>query len=310
MEIIHWITLHRYNMSKNKIDRQFWETAGNNTRTYVDLYNRLVELAISMFDWQNLPDTIDARFLELVLFAQGSALFFKDDDIGYLGLRYAQNGWFDVYHNPIGRRAYADNGYNADRDRTNSVIIWNNMLKTNSMTMVQLYARRLYELERTIDVNVKAQKTPVLITGEDKEMLTLKNLYKDYDGNTPVIFADKSLRPDSLKVLKTDAPYIGDRLYVLKTQLFNECLTYLGISNVNIQKRERLLNDEVNRNMGGTIASRYSRLEMRQRACEEINKMFGLDVWVEYKEDSRMYDAGQFEMDVEYGQQKEGASNE
>ena len=297
-------------MSKNKIDRQFWETAGNNTRTYVDLYNRLVELAISMFDWQNLPDTIDARFLELVLFAQGSALFFKDDDIGYLGLRYAQNGWFDVYHNPIGRRAYADNGYNADRDRTNSVIIWNNMLKTNSMTMVQLYARRLYELERTIDVNVKAQKTPVLITGEDKEMLTLKNLYKDYDGNTPVIFADKSLRPDSLKVLKTDAPYIGDRLYVLKTQLFNECLTYLGISNVNIQKRERLLNDEVNRNMGGTIASRYSRLEMRQRACEEINKMFGLDVWVEYKEDSRMYDAGQFEMDVEYGQQKEGASNE
>ena len=297
-------------MSKNKIDRQFWETAGNNAKTYIDLYNRLVELAISMFDWQNLPDTIDARFLELVLFAQGSCLFFQDEDIGYLTLRYAQNGWFDVYHNPIGRHVYADNGYTADRDRTNSVIIWNNMLKTNSMTMVQLYAKRLYELERTIDVNVRAQKTPILITGEDKEMLTLKNLYKDYDGNIPAIFADKSLRPDSLKVLKTDAPYTADRLYVLKTQLFNECLTYLGISNVNIQKRERLLNDEVNRNMGGTIASRYSRLEMRQKACEEINKMFGLDIWVEYKEDSRMYDAGQFEMDVEYGQQKEGASNE
>lgn len=285
--------------SKAKIDREFWQTAGINARSYIDVYNRFVELAISMFDWQNLPDTIDARFLELVLFSQGSALFFEDEVLGHLALRYAMNGWFDVYHVPIGRRAYADNGYQANRDNTNSVIIWNNMLKTNSMNMVQLYAKRIYELERTIDVNVRAQKTPVLITGEDKEMLTLRNLYKDYDGNTPVIFADKSLNPNSLKVLKTDAPYISDRLYVLKTQLYNECLTYLGISNVNIQKRERLLNDEVNRNMGGTMASRYSRLQMRQTACKEINKMFGLNIWVEYKEDSRMYSVDQFMNDVE-----------
>lgn len=297
-------------MADKKIDRQFWESVRSNDRTYIDIYNRFVELAISMFDWQNLPDSVDPRFLELVLFSQGSCLFFEDEVLGFLGLRYAMNGWFDVYHNPIGRRAYADNGYQAERDSSNSVIIWNNMLKTNSMNMVQLYARRLYELERTIDVNVKAQKTPVLITGEDKEMLTLRNLYKDYDGNTPVIFADKSLNPNSLKVLKTDAPYIADRLYVLKTQLYNECLTYLGISNVNIQKRERLLNDEVNRNMGGTIASRYSRLQMRQKACEEINKMFGLNIWVEYKEDSRMYSVDQFMNDVEFEPDEGGKNNE
>ena len=274
-----------------KTDREFWESALYNNRTYLDYYNRFVELAVSMFEWKNMPETIDTRFLELILFSQGSALFFKDEVTGYLTLRYAMNGWFNVYHEPIGRRAYACNGYQAERDIDNSVIIWNNMLKTNSMNMVELFSKRLYEIERTIDVNVKAQKTPVLVTGEDKEMLSLKNLYQKYDGNAPVIFGDKSLNPSSLKVLKTDAPYVSDRLYVLKTQLYNECLSYLGISNVNIQKRERLLNDEVNRNMGGTMASRYSRLNMRKKACEQINAMFGLNIDVEYREDSRMYDA-------------------
>lgn len=286
-------------MSK-KTDREFWESAKFNSRTYIDLYNRFVELAISMFEWKNLPDTIDPRFLELVLFAQGSIVFFKDDVLGYLALRYSNGGWFNVYHIPTARHIIADNGYSADRTIENSVIIWNNMLKTNSMNMVELYARRIYEIERTIDVNVKAQKTPILIKGEQQEILSLKNLYKNYDGNEPFVIADKSLNPASFTVLKTDAPYVADRLYVLKTQLYNECLTYLGISNVNIQKRERLLNDEVNRNMGGTLASRYSRLEMRKMACKEINKMFGLNIDVEYKEDSRMYDIEQFDKDVDY----------
>lgn len=291
----------------NEANREFWEEAKLNNYTYAQYFNRFVELAISMFEWKNLPDTIDERFMELVLFSQGSVLFFKDEVVGYLALRYAVNGGFNVYHIPINRHAIADNGYTADRTIENSVIIWNNMLKKPSSLDVEMYSRRIYEIDRTIDINVQAQKTPVLIQGTDKEMLTLKNLYKNYNGNAPVIYADKGLNPNSLKVLKTDAPYISDRLYVLKTQLYNECLTYLGISNVNIQKRERLLNDEVNRNMGGVLASRYSRLQMRKTACEEINKMFGLNIDVEYKEDSRMYDAGQFEMDTMYAQEKEGS---
>lgn len=289
-------------MAKLNIDREFWVSADYNNRTYLDVYLRFVELAVSMFEWKNLPPTIDPRYLELVLFSQGSALFFKDEEIGFLALRYARNGWFDVYHEPTGRRAYASNGYNAERTIDNSVIIWNNMLKLNSMNMVELYSKRIYELERTIDVNVRAQKTPILISGENQEMLTLKNLYKNYDGNAPVIYADKSLNPNSLKVLKTDAPYISDRLYTLKTQIFNECLSYLGISNVNIQKRERLLSDEVNRNMGGTIASRYSRLNMRKLACKKINEMFGLNIDVEYREDTRMYDEDLFKESVLIGE--------
>ena len=106
-----------------------------------------------------------------------------------------------------------------------------------------------------------------------------------YDGNMPFIFADKSLNTNQLQAIKTDAPYVADKLYQLKTQIWNEALTYLGISNINVQKKERLITDEVTRNQGGTIASRYSRLNARRDACKQINDMFGLDVWCDYRED-------------------------
>ena len=113
----------------------------------------------------------------------------------------------------------------------------------------------------------------------------MQNLYMQYDGNMPFIFADKSLNTNQLQAIKTDAPYVADKLYQLKTQIWNEALTYLGISNINVQKKERLITDEVTRNQGGTIASRYSRLNARRDACKQINAMFGLDVWCDYRED-------------------------
>ena len=106
-----------------------------------------------------------------------------------------------------------------------------------------------------------------------------------YDGNKPVIKGVKGLNPNAFTVLKTDAPYVADKLYQLKTQIWNEALTYLGISNINITKKERLITDEVTRNQGGTIASRYSRLQARREACKKINEMFGLDIWCDYRED-------------------------
>ena len=121
------------------------------------------------------------------------------------------------------------------------------------------------------------------------------NLYKEFDGNSPVIYGDKALKTSELKVLKTDAPFIADKLYTLKTEIWNEALTYLGINNVNVTKKERLITDEVQRNQGGTLASRNSRLGMRQKACEEINKMFGLNMWVEFKQDTRVADDYIFE---------------
>lgn len=277
-------------MPKNRRDREFWESAIRNNSTYAQYYNRLTELSVSMFEWKNLPDTIDARYLELALFALGMAVFFKDEVMGYLALKTTISGNFNVYRIPINRRAFADNGYNKDLTDKDSVIIYNNMIHTNSMLDVRMFSEKLADLDRTIQVNARAQKTPVLLKCDENQRLTMLNLYKEYDGNAPVIYGDKNLNANGLTVLKTDAPYTADKLYQLKTQYWNEALTYLGISNINSVKKERMITDEVTRNQGGVVASRYSRLESRRKACDEINRMFGLDIWCDYREDYRQLD--------------------
>lgn len=265
----------------------------DNMESYYYYIDRLTELSISMFEWVNLPDTVDERFLEMTLFTNGCAVYFNDEVLGNLALPVAINGQWNVYKIPIRRRAYSVNGYqNGDLTIDNSVMIYNNMIRTNSIRAVRMYARRLWDLDRSIDVNARAQKTPVLLQGTEQQRLTLLNAYKELDGNSPVIMADKDfdLRNGPISCITTEAPYVADKLYQLKTEIWNEALTYLGISNLNIQKKERLVADEVTRNMGGTIASRYSRLEMRRKAADEINQMFGTEIEVNYREDYREAD--------------------
>ena len=270
-----------------KRDGKFWQSARRNNATYLQYYMHLAELAMSMFEWKNLPPTVDARFLELTLFEDGQIVFFKDEELGYLCLQCAVNGGFNVYRIPTNRRAYASNGYQKNLTENDSVIIYNNFLRTNSMLDVRNFAERLYNIDRAIDVNINAQKTPILIKCDEQQRLTMLNTYQQYVGNQPVIFGDKALNTNAFQVLNTGAPLVADKLYTLKTQLWNECLTYLGISNINVQKKERLITDEVTRNQGGTIASRYARLEARRQACDQINRMFGLDVECNYREDYR-----------------------
>ena len=279
----------------------FDESLLRNNGTYRFYLDRLTELSISMFDWQNVPDSIDTRFLETTLFLNGSAVFFKDEDLReeniegeedgtLLALPVAMNGNFDLYNIPTRRTAYATNGYNRNLTNKDSVIVYNNMIRTNSVQTCTVYARRLWNLDRAIDVNANAQKTPVLIRCNDSERFTLVNAYQKWEGNEPVIYGTKDFDTNSISVLRTDAPYVARDLYELKTQIWNEALTYLGISNMNFQKRERLITDEVVRNQGGTIASRYSRLEARREACKKINKMFGTNIEVYFRDDTKEFD--------------------
>lgn len=273
-------------MARRKKKR--WESAELNQRTYNHYFNRLMELSISMFEWKNLPDTVDARFLEYTLFTDGMAVFFNDEVMGHLCLQTMIGGNLDVYRIPTIRTAYASNGYNRKLSEKDSVIIFNNMIHTNCINDIELFARRLYECDRTIDVNIKAQKTPVMIACDENQRLTMINLYQQYDGNEPFIFGNKDIDIKKIQAISTNAPFVSNKIMDLKNQIWNEALTYLGISNVSYQKKERLISDEVSRSMGGTVASRYTRLDMRQQACEKINKMFGLDIWVDYREDTKL----------------------
>ena len=271
---------------------EFYDSAFANDRQYLFYVRKLTELATTMFEWKNLPNTIDERFFELILFNKGQCVFFKDEVIGYLILPVACSGRWSVYNVPTQRRAYATNGYQKSLSDKDSVIIYNNYLRTNTYVDAELYARKLWDIDRTIEINARAQKTPILIKCDESQRLTLLQVYKEYTGNTPVIYGDKKLNTDSFEVLLTGAPYVADKLQQLKSQIWNEYLTHIGISNLNIQKKERLISDEVSQSQGATISSRYSRLEMRRQACRQINEMFGLNIDVSFRDDFRETDDG------------------
>lgn len=236
-------------------------------------------MAISRFEWEGLPPEIDSRFLELGLFTDGAMVFFRDEELGQcLCLKMAANGPFNVYNIPVKREAYAANGYHRNLDESNSVIIYNNLIHTPSQLDTEIFAMRLYELDRAIEVNCKAQKTPILIKCNETERLTMKNLYMKYEGNEPYIFGTNGLNTDNLQVLKTDAPFTAPEMYNLRTQIWNEALSYLGISSSSVVKAERVNATEVNASLGASVAARYSYLCAREYAAEQINKLFGLNV--------------------------------
>lgn len=265
--------------------REFWNAKKCNDWTFIQYYNRLVDLAISQFEWINLPPTCDRRFLELTLFADGMSVFFKDEVMGYLTLQCMISGPLDVYRIPIYRRAYASNGYQMELSKENSVLIFNNSLHINSQLDIEMYAWRLYEIQRAIDTNVKLQKNPKIITCSETQRLTIINLFKQYEGNYPFIFADKQMDLSGLNAIDISAPYVADKLQVLKGLVWNEAMTYLGIGNTNDEKRERLNTLEVKSGMGDVEAQRYTKLMEREIACERINAMFpGLNLEVRYKQ--------------------------
>lgn len=267
-------------------DKQFWRSLGKNQKDYVLYFERLMELALSMFEWKNLPDTIDARFLELSLITTGSALFFKDEVMGYLCLRTTLGSPLDVYQIPTKRMAYAQNGYRYDGDEDNSVLIFNNMLHLPDILKLDKYAQILWDLDQTIKVNAHAQKTPVLIVCDESQRVTMQQLYAKYEGNEPFIFGNKDLLNGSpITTLSTGAPYVCDKLYLLKTQYWNEAMTLLGIPNTDMEKKERLVSTEAVNQNGATVASRSSRLYERKAACKKINDMFGLNIDVDYVQD-------------------------
>lgn len=276
----------------------FEESATYNAWSYRLYFDRLYEIALSRFQWDGRPESVDERYLEMTLFNKGMAIYFKDEVMGDLALSVLTNGSFDVYGNPYLRRAYSVyNQYQKLLKYNESVIIYNNYRRTNSMLDIKVYAQRLWNYDRIIDVNVNAQKTPVLLVGTDKQQLTLKNIYLKYDGNEPVIYGDSAINLESLKVLKTDAPFISDKIYALKQSIWNEALTYLGVANVTMEKKERMIESEVQSQQGGTFANRFSPLACRREAAKKINKMFGTNIEVNYRTE---WEDGELDMPNQY----------
>lgn len=248
---------------------------------YVFYYNRLKSIALSRFEYKNMPPEIDVRFLELTFFEKGFAVWFKEDIVEqYAALTAMYGGNFDKYNEPLLRTAYANNGYQVQLNETNSILLWNNMLRENDVSAIQYFAKRLANAETVIDVNMNAQKTPIIIATPEEEKLSIKNTMNEYDDGSYTIYGLKNLNLDYIKTLNIGAPFIADKAMDIKDRIWNEALTYLGIPNVTVTKKERLIVDEVQRMQGGVLASSAGHLEMRRQCFDKVNKMYGLNIEV------------------------------
>lgn len=271
-----------------------------NTETYVDYLERMKKICISMFEWQNLPQSMNARFIEMCLFYNGQAALLYDDDYGYINTMAADGGYINIYGLPTEVQCYSYR-YNQRRSLymtdtgaekgEECILVLNNYERIPTCSTIYLFARRLAEAQRTADVNIKAQRTPILITTDQKQLFTLKKMYEEYDGNTPAIFADKNqITPDALKAIKTDAPYIAQHIMDYKREIWNEFLTFMGISNLS-EKRERMISNEVDSNNELVNLNLQALLIPRKEACKQFNEKYGLagDKAIDVKVRSDLY---------------------
>lgn len=247
-------------------------------------YERFKHLFMNRFEWVNLPKGIEERYIERALFEHGKALFFMDEMMGLMCLPCNEDGGQNVYGEFIKYRAFGYN-YNKSYNIENAVLIRNNLSQSNSHNLVMTYANKLCEIEKTIILNIKQQKTPYIVACSEKDLITLKSLYQKVDDNQAVIYADKQLDLKTLGVHLTSSPFVADKLLLHKHEVENELLTMIGINNANTDKKERLITDEVNANNQYIDMNVSFMLEVRKLACQQINEMFGLNIDVKLRGD-------------------------
>lgn len=254
-----------------------------NDLTFRTLFDKFKLIAMNEWDWQGLPDGIEPRHIEKLLFSKGMACFFKDPNMSHMVLECAPGGQVNVYGDPLHYRVH---GFNYQRNirADKCVIIRNNLLALSTHDFLLHYVNKLTEAERTMDVNVKACKTPIVFACDDKDVLTFKRIFQQVDGNVPAIFADRGLNLDSIQAFQTGVKFMGNELMDYKRSVESDLLTFLGQDNTPVDKKERLITDEAESNNQLIASFADLQLEARKKAAEEINEMFGLSITVERRQ--------------------------
>lgn len=267
-----------------------------NSATYFDYLQRFKKLATSMFEWENLPESMDARYLETCLYYLGSASLLYDEEYGFMNARAITDGSINIYGLPSSiqctsfqyekhRKTYM--GYNEKNDKKDdeAILVMNTFDRIDTASTLELFAKRLANAERTIDVNIAQQKMPRMILTNDAQQFTARNLVQKIDNNEYYIFGDKNLMSsDQIKAIKTDAPYVADKLLEYKTYIWNEVLTFLGINNIE-EKKERLIQTEGDAKNELINLNLQSFLAPRELACKQFNEKFGKNISVKVRSD-------------------------
>lgn len=272
--------------------------------TYSTWFNRLYNIAISRFEWLNLPDTCNEKFIEQVLFFNGFMVGFKDTALNsFLIMPCTNNSVLDIFGYPAKVNAYGYNGYMAQNltpytitlgqktTNADAALLYANYSRCPDLPAVLYFARKLTKIDRTIDVNINVQKTPYIISCGENQRLTVANMFKQVDNFEPSIITTKFYGLNGEKpinVMDLKPPFVADKMQTLKRQVYQEALTYLGIEANTSEKAERQVTEELTANMGETESMRQSPLASRKQFCKEFNKIYGTNINVKFRSDLQL----------------------
>lgn len=272
--------------------------------TYSTWFNRLYNIAISRFEWLNLPDTCNEKFIEQVLFFNGFMVGYKDTALNsFLIMPCTNNSVLDIFGYPAKVNAYGYNGYMSQNltpytitlgeepTRADAALLYANYSRCPDLPAVLYFARKLTKIDRTIDVNINVQKTPYIISCGENQRLTVANMFKQVDNFEPAIITTKFYGLNGEKpinVMDLKPPFVADKMQTLKRQVYQEALTYLGIEANTSEKAERQITEELTANMGETESMRQSPLASRKQFCKEFNKIYGTNIDVKFRSDLQL----------------------
>ena len=267
------------------MERKLINSQLNNFKTYEMYKRQFMTLAENVFEFENLPKYIDIAYMNYILLTNGQIAFFYDDVLKeVIALPFTVMGTPDIYGRPRKIIVRSKNGqYYRQLNKDEFVIMYDNNGRYPIYLDILQYCERMGQVTRTIDINVEQQKTPrIWLTRSDKEK-SIKDLVNNVDAYAETVISYDDLNLDETQAVLSPAPYVADKLQDTKESIYNEFLRLIGVASLTEQKKERLITDEVQASQGGTIASRFSRYEPREKAVKQINEKFG-----EYLKDGKI----------------------
>ena len=266
--------------------RRLFNSQLSNFKTYKMYERQLLTLAKNVYLIKNLSPYVDLSYINSVLVTKGSIAWFIDDELEdsptLLALPYSVLGKLDIYGRPQNIIVQAQNGYTRRLSRDQFVIMYDNNGKYSLLSDIVQYSERMALCQRAIDINIAMQKTPRFWKTKSGQERTVQDIIDNVDGNIETVLTYKDFDLDDTTLILSPAPFVSDKVETEKDKIFNEFLRLIGVANLQYQKKERNITDEIKAMQGGTIASRFSRFEPRQRAIEEIKQKFGIELELSY----------------------------
>lgn len=256
-----------------------------NMREYEFYCRKFKRLLLSMFSWENLPDGISERFIEESLYETGLIIFFKSNKgitKGSFVVTRATPIGYNIYNEPTGYRAYTTGGLIDQYVKScDCVPIWNDYLRQGNMYNVNYFAKRISGIERTIDVNSEQLKHPYIITCPEGQQESVKQIMTKVSNGEPYVLVDEDFNTSNkIHVWDLKATNNIPQLEDTKDKIINDALTFFGINNVAVSKKERLIVSEAEQNNQQIELNKDIMLKPRQRAIDLINKKFNQNITV------------------------------